>query len=72
MQKNTVTDITSLVPGDRFYKAADAKKEVWEVVEHDGKKTKFQTYNYFAKRDQDRYPSAINRNTQLVFLRHKA
>lgn len=70
MERHTVTTIDKLISGDRFYKASDKKKQAWQVVPGEVKKTHFQTYRFFAKRDTDKHPTPINKSTPIVFLRH--
>jgi L-rhamnose mutarotase len=70
MERNTATTIYDLQPGDRFYKANDKKKDVWEKVEHTMKQTNYQTYSHFAKREEDKYALAFKSNTQVIFLRN--
>ena len=67
----TVTFIHQLQTGDRFYRLKDKKKEVWEKVEGEVKKTYFQTYRHFAKRDNDKFYQPFQSATAVVFLRHK-
>lgn len=69
MERGTKTTINQLGIGDRFYKANDKKKEVWEVVQNERKVTKFQTYDYWIKKDTDNYPVAIKSNSAVIFLR---
>lgn len=71
MERNTLTTIDKLQVGDRFYKANDKKKEVWEVVEHETKQTHFQTYRFWATNGKLKYPEPVKKNTVLVFLRSK-
>lgn len=70
MERNTPTTINQLRIGDRFYKAADKKKEVWQKVEHTVKITKYQTYAHFALKDGTRHPEAISKTTAIIFLRN--
>lgn len=70
MERNTKTEIRELKPGDRFYKAADRKKEVWEKVEDNAKQTRYQTYSHFAKRDGDKFSQAFKSDTLVIFLRN--
>lgn len=71
-----------LKPGDRFYKLSDNKKTVFQKVEHDAKQTNFQTYKHWAidakyckgelTKDQiDMFAKPINKDTEVIFLRHK-
>ncbi|HEY9362183.1 MAG TPA: hypothetical protein VIQ00_02895 [Chitinophagaceae bacterium] len=71
MERNTKTIVNNLAIGDRFLKVNDKKKEVWEKVPHEAKQTKYQTYSHFAKRDYERFPSAMKSDTQVIFLRNK-
>lgn len=71
MERNTQTTVRTLEIGDRFYKATDKKKTVLEMIKHDPKTTKHQTYNYWCKGDTDRHPQAIQGGTLVIFLRNK-
>lgn len=71
MERNTQTEVKNLLPGDRFYKLNDKKKTVLEIVEEKVKKTHFQTYSVFAKKDGQRFADPMKSNTMVVFLRHK-
>lgn len=82
MERNTVTNIARLQIGDRFYKANDKHKIVFEKVEHETKKTAYQTYKHWAVEakycrgtltaDQiEMYAKPINSATEVIFLRHK-
>lgn len=79
MERNTITTMRELKIGDRFYKAADKKKTVYERVEHETTKTKYQTYQYWdlegslllKATNLERYAKAITGSTEVVFLRHK-
>lgn len=70
MQKFTTTHFYKLIPGDRFYKAKDKSKKVFEVVEAEKKVTPFRTYSYWAKQDGSDVVTAFAGNTEVVFLRH--
>ena len=61
MERNTKVLAKELKPGDRFYKVVDKKRTVLEMVEHDAKKTHFQTYKYWCIPDgrDKRYPTAV-------------
>jgi len=48
MKRNTLTTMYHLKPGDRFYKAGDKKKTVFEKIDLDSRKTAWQTYSHFA------------------------
>ncbi len=71
MLPNTVTTIHQLNIGDRFYKLQDKTKTVWEKVEGEVKKTYYQTYRHFAKRDNDKFSQPFQSSTPVVFLRQK-
>ena len=71
MTPRTQTIAKYLVPGDRFYKISDKKKDVLEIVEHPVKVTKYTSYNLFCKGDLDKFATAILSNTPVMFLRHK-
>ena len=70
MERNTQTEAKNLRIGDRFYKVTDKGKKVWEMAAHESKQTKYRTYNYWCKGDTDKFPSPINHDTQVIFLRH--
>ena len=76
MERNTQIEFGRLIIGDRFYKANDTKKTVWEKVQGDVKKTYFQTYRHFAvKADEINYinahPVAMKATTIVIFLRNR-
>jgi hypothetical protein len=71
MERNTATTAGELQIGDRFFRCNDKKKTVWEKVDSDVKVTHFQTYKHFAITAGMKFPQAINKNTQVIFLRHK-
>lgn len=74
MERGTVTTVACLVPGDRFYRANDRKKEVWELIRRRVKKTYYQEYKYFAISHAffcgNNPPKAMRADTRVVFLRH--
>lgn len=70
MERLTQTEVKNLLPGDRFYKASDKSKTVLEIVPEKVKRTQYQTYTVFAKRDNQMHPDPMKSNTQVVFLRH--
>ena len=70
MNRNTPTTIGQLKIGDRFHKAGDKKKEVWQKVEHKVKVTDYQTYGHFAKKDNEKFATPFKKETQVIFLRH--
>lgn len=70
MKRNELTEAKNLLVGDRFYKANDKAKAVWEIVKHEEKKTAYQTYTVFAVRPGNKFPEALKANTSVVFLRH--
>lgn len=72
MNRNDVAEIRDLKIGDRFYKAGDKDKTVYEKVEHDTKITKYQTYSHWGAIDgMDKFPCAFKSDTMVVFLRNK-
>ena len=79
MERNTITTMRELQIGDRFYKASNKKKTVYERVEHETTKTKYQTYQYWAVEgcfqltttSIERFAKAFTGSTEVVFLRHK-
>jgi hypothetical protein len=70
MQKNTATKFFRLQVGDRFYKASDRGRKVYEVVEAEKKVTSFRTYSYWAVADGSDELTAFKGDTSVVFLRH--
>jgi len=78
MERNTVTTMRELENGDRFYKSSDKKKTVFEKVNHETKKTKYQTYQYWAVEVKylgrvnavEAFSKAITGSTEVVFLRN--
>ena len=81
MNRNTVTMISELKIGDRFYKAGDKNKTVFQKVDHKSKRTQWQTYTQFAieakilGRDLNQskieeHAKAFKRDTSVIFLRH--
>ncbi len=81
MERNELTTVQKLTLGDRFYKVSDKNKIVFQMVPHEVKKTHFQTYKYFCceasvidnknNKHKERNFKAINKETPVVFLRHK-
>ncbi len=69
MERNTLTTIYHLKPGDRFYRHGDKNKDVWQKVEHETKTTGFQTYTHWAKKDGQKHPAPMKAATPVVFLR---
>lgn len=69
MQRNTVTSIVSLIPGDRFYKLKDGKKTVleWGKLHHDGKTVIAWTIN---DKNEKQKPVTIQLTEEVVFLRN--
>lgn len=47
MERNEITTVEFLKPGDRFYKKADKKKKPMQMVLSDSKQTQFRTYKFF-------------------------
>lgn len=82
MNRNELTSVELLKTGDRFYKASDKNKLVFVIVEGERKQTHFRTYKYFAcpasivdhqglkQVQKERSYKAVNKDTQVVFLRH--
>jgi hypothetical protein len=70
MKRNEVTTAGSLKMGDRFYKQADSKKTVLEIVAGDKKVTNYQTYSVFAREPHKKHGDPMKSNTKVVFLRH--
>lgn len=81
MERNTMTIAGCLQAGDRFYKAADKEKKVFQMIQHKTTVTQWQTYKYWclpagiADRNPNentvaRFAEAIKRDTQVVFLRN--
>jgi hypothetical protein len=70
MERNTVTTIDVLQMGDRFYKAGNAKKEMYTVVKVKPLKNKYFILVYGALKDGEKYPVHIKKETKLVFVRH--
>jgi hypothetical protein len=68
MDRLTVTKAATLQMGDRFYKAADKSKTV--LIKVAGETYQKKTNAHFCKKDGERFPQAINRDTMVVFLRH--
>lgn len=71
MERNTVTILSKLQIGDRFYKTADPKRKVYTKVEGEVVKTYFQTYKHYGKADNERFPVMMKGNTSVIFLRSK-
>jgi hypothetical protein len=80
MERNTITTVANLKPGDRFFKVNDKNKKVLQIVEHAPKKTHFRTYKIFCCLVQiiegrltptakEGYYSPILKDTQVVYLR---
>lgn len=65
MERNTKTIAGKLQPGDRFYKANDKKKIVWEVREMGAMVTIGD-----ANISRLSYPEKIRTETEVIFLRH--
>ncbi len=75
MERNTVTTIDQLQVGDRFYKANDKNKRMFQKVKagSNGEKyvrTRYKTYSHFAKADKELHPVMIERTTAVVFIRN--
>jgi len=82
MERNTKTTVNELLPGDRFYKCNDKNKKVFEKIEHQTKRTHYQTYKHWcleaAVADGNMHSSAkyewataIKADTEVIFLKHK-
>lgn len=72
MERNTVTEVKHLLPGDRFYKQKDKSKKVYEKVEEKPKETQYQTYKHFAKVPGQKFAIPFKSDTMVVFLRSAA
>jgi hypothetical protein len=70
MEKFTRTTVRELQTGDRFYKASDAKKQMYEIVERDVKKTAYRHYHFWALKDGFTKPDPLNGDTLVVFVRN--
>ncbi|UOE48010.1 hypothetical protein MTO98_26725 [Mucilaginibacter sp. SMC90] len=72
MERNTRTTAEKLRVGDRFYKASDKAKTVNQMVEREPKQTQYRTYKlwYLPPNTSPKYPKAIDKNTEVIFLRH--
>ena len=71
MERNTLTEVSQLIPGDRFYLFSDKKKHPWtKMAPKDVKKTFFRTYKHEGHKDGEKFPKFMNSNTKVVFLRH--
>ena len=72
MDRNTPTTVDQLQTGDRFFKAADKKREMWTMlpVLVKPKKTFYKTYKYQANKDGAPHPDYMNGNTKVIFIRH--
>ena len=69
MERNTNTTFSELKEGDRFYKANDKKKCVWEkqlifVMSKNAHKE-------VAIKDSSRFSEAIKYDTEVIFLKSK-
>jgi len=67
MERNTNTTIYHLSIGDRFYKANDPQRLVWEKVEPEIKGSLL----HWAKKDNHLFASTFRSNTEVIFLRSK-
>lgn len=63
MKNNKVTTLDTLAIGDRFYKAGDQKKIVWQLMSSPSKST------YNVKTDKEMHPRTMRGNAPVVFLR---
>ncbi|QTE37204.1 hypothetical protein J3L18_29555 [Mucilaginibacter gossypii] len=72
MERNTRTIAEKLQIGDRFYKANDKQKTVCQMVEGGEKKTEYRNSKlwYLPPNTPPQYPKAIDKNTEVIFLRH--
>ncbi|WP_442795334.1 hypothetical protein [Pelobium manganitolerans] len=69
MERNQITEIKNLAPGDRFYKLTDKTKKVYQKVQAKTKTTQYQTYSHFATARGEKFPQPFKSNTAVVFLR---
>jgi hypothetical protein len=72
MERNTLTEIKNLIPGDRFYMPKDRNKTVHTKIERGPLTTKYYTYTQWSKADTSLHPEKHKDNTIVHFLRHKA
>ncbi|HVZ95420.1 MAG TPA: hypothetical protein VG847_00990 [Chitinophagaceae bacterium] len=83
MERNTLTTMSQLKIGDRFFKANDKHKNVFEKIDHLVLRTYFQTYTHWAisasvldvfilnENTIARHARAFKSDTPVIFLRHK-
>lgn len=76
MERGDLADVKDLKPGDRFYKQADKKANVLQMVAHAPKSTRYKTYKhwccpvmYIGTDYEDRNTVAVDGSTKAVFLR---
>lgn len=69
MERNTITTIDNLQLGDRFYKVADSKKELFTKVHVKPLKNKYTCLKHGAIKDGEKFPVHFKTDTKLVFLR---
>ena len=67
MERNTNTTIYHLKIGNRFYKANDPQRLVWEKVEKEIKGSLL----HWAKKDNHLFASTFRSNTEVIFLKSK-
>lgn len=81
MEPRTLTTISQLKPGDRFYRAKDKHKKVFQLIDHEPHRTSWRTYKFWCMpadiidrpvTSKDAYAQAINKDSEVVFLRHNA
>lgn len=81
MERNTITTVAELKPGDRFYKVNDKHKNVLQIVEDKPKKTHFRTYKIFCcqvgivdgklhQTAKEGFFKPILKDTAVVYLRN--
>ncbi len=68
----TKTTARMLVVGDRFYKATDRNKTVYQIVQGKPSEDKRKPDTILYKLGDEKYPTEIHPNTQVVFLRNAA
>lgn len=66
MQRGDKTTLSALEPGDRFYKAGDKAKKVYQV----GVFTTGNKIECVPDGKNPRYPDNLPATTEVIFLRH--
>ena len=76
MERNQLTTVAQLQPGDRFYKRNDKHKKVLVRIAHIPRQMHIQNYKHWclpasiADKQLERYAMAIKKETPVIFLRH--